>query len=180
MYERKSQVNFRVNEEKKANWETFVEKSEYSSISHFLRRAAEKEKARHENENQEKSESEVSSEQFESVTDHLEQISTRLQSIDRRLSSIEADQYGDEDLAELANDVYQVLPSSVNEIQIEQSRKMDGKDANTGSIADIARKLNADKSAVEMAIERLKNTTYAIRETENDAGITSYYKRGGN
>lgn len=46
----------------------------------------------------------------------------------------------------------------------------------TGSIEDIARRLDADEEAVYMAIKRLQNTTFSVYSTESGDGTVRYYK----
>lgn len=175
-YNRKSQLNLRVNKEKKERWKDFVGDSKYQNVSHFLRHSAESQIAR-EQQDDSQTKSQVGTESLDKVIERLDEISTKLKSIDRRLSGLEAERYDDEEIKELAPEVFQQLPSSVNEIQQEQADKVDGKDANTGSIEDLARTLGVEESAVEMAIQRLRNTTYSIKTTENEKGTTFYYKR---
>jgi hypothetical protein len=46
----------------------------------------------------------------------------------------------------------------------------------TGSVEDIARRLDADEEAVYMAIKRLQNTTFSVYSTESGDGTVHYYK----
>ena len=46
----------------------------------------------------------------------------------------------------------------------------------TGSIDDIADRLDADEEAVQLAINRLQNDTHAVDETESGTGTIHYYK----
>lgn len=110
-------VAARLSKEKKKRWEEYVEKSHQPSLSQLVRLATEREIARGNMlESPDQGESD-SREPSPEVLNNLEQISNKLQSIDRRLSAIESDRYGDEDLTELATEVYRILPSSINQIQ---------------------------------------------------------------
>jgi uncharacterized protein YfkK (UPF0435 family) len=104
----------RLSKEKKKRWEDYVEASNQPTLSQLVRIATEREIARESP--LEKVDSE-SQEPAPEVTDKLEQISHKLQSVDRRLSAIESERYGDEDLTKLATEIYDILPSSIVEIQ---------------------------------------------------------------
>lgn len=170
------QVNFRVNSQKKDRWKDFADESDYGNLSTFLRRAAEKEIARQEASEGRHQPAHTKTDDSEEILEKLGEVVTKLQSMDRRLSAIEADSYGDEDLKELATRVYKILPTSVEQIQQEQAKKLDGHQANTGTIEDLAEQLEADQASVEMAVQRLRNTTHSVYKTERGDGIEHYYK----
>ncbi|UHQ98122.1 hypothetical protein HYG81_21320 (plasmid) [Natrinema zhouii] len=173
----KQQVNFRVNDAKKIGWESFVEKSDYATLSHFLRTAAEKEIAQAEANDGEPQSPYQQDDSSEEILEKLSGITTKLSSMDRRLSAIEANRYGDDDLDELVTRVYQQLPTSIHDIHKAEAKKLEGKPGNTGSVEDLAQHLDADESAVEMAVQRLRNTTHSICQTESEDEIVHYYKR---
>lgn len=112
----------RLSKEKKKRWQDYVEASNQPTLSQLVRIATEREIARENPLEEGDSESQGPAPE---VTDKLEQISHKLQSVDRRLSAIESERYGDEDLTKLATEIYDVLPSSIAEIQsaIAQNKK---------------------------------------------------------
>ncbi|MFC7027833.1 hypothetical protein ACFQJ5_09975 [Halomicroarcula sp. GCM10025324] len=203
-------VAVRLSRNKKERWEDYVEESPMTTLSEVLRLAMEKEISRDDPITAPDTSGADSQEPSPEVIHKLDQISNKLQSMDRRLSAIESDRYGDEDLTELATEVYRILPSSVSEIQqavalkenaipgdessvdiefMGEAMDEDGEftlpseDATqtdrrpcTGSINDIATILDADKEAVQLAINRLQSTTHSVYSVESAAGTVHYYK----
>ena len=204
-------VAVRLSKEKKKRWEDYVEESHQPTLSQLIRIATEREIARGNPLEPPEEGDDDSREPSPEVMHNLEQISNKLQSIDRRLSAIESDRYGDEDLTELATEVYRILPSSVTEIQQAVAQKEGaypvGEDNSeiefmaeamtdndqeftpltsntgqsnrgpcTGSIDDIAARLDADEEAVQLAITRLQSTTHSVYSVESAAGSVHYYK----
>jgi phenylpropionate dioxygenase-like ring-hydroxylating dioxygenase large terminal subunit len=110
-------VAVRLSKEKKKRWVDYVEESHQPTLSQLIRIATEREIARGNPLESPEQGDDDSREPSPEVMHNLEQISNKLQSIDRRLSAIESDRYGDEDLTELATEVYRILPSSITEIQ---------------------------------------------------------------
>lgn len=110
-------VAVRLSKEKKKRWEDHVEESHQPTLSQLIRIATEREIARGNPLEPPEQGDDDSREPSPEVMNNLEQISNKLQSIDRRLSAIESDRYGDEDLTELATEIYRILPSSIKEIQ---------------------------------------------------------------
>jgi hypothetical protein len=110
-------VAVRLSKEKKKRWEDYVEDSHQPTLSQLIRIATEREIARDDPLRPPEEGGGDSREPSPEVMHKLEQISNKLQSMDRRLSAIESDRYGDEDLTELATEIYRILPSSIQEIQ---------------------------------------------------------------
>lgn len=104
----------RLSKEKKKKWKDYVEESNQPTLSQLVRISVEREIARENPLEESNSDSQDSSQE---VIHKLDQISNKLQSMDRRLSAIESDRYGDEDLTQLATEVYRILPSSISEMQ---------------------------------------------------------------
>jgi hypothetical protein len=204
-------VAVRLSKEKKNRWEGYVEESPMTTLSEVLRLAMEKEISREDPITASATNGADSQDPAPEVIHKLDQISNKLQSMDRRLSAIESDRYGDEDLTELATEVYRILPSSISEIQQAVAQKEDAMpgeevevdveymmeatgDENrtvtpsssdvtqsnqrlcTGSIEDISTTLDADEEAVQLAINRLQNTTHSVYSVESAAGTIHYYK----
>lgn len=210
MSEEYSTVAVRLGKEKKKRWKDYVEESPMTTLSEVLRLAMEKEIAQDEPITAAATNGADSQEPSPEVIHKLDQISNKLQSMDRRLSAIESDRYGDEDLTEIATEVYRILPTSISEVQQAVALKenaipggessadiefmgeaMDddgeftlpsedagqtGRRPCTGSIADIATTLDADKEAVQLAINRLQSTTHSVYSVESAAGTVHYYK----
>jgi len=125
MSEEYSTVAVRLSRDKKKRWEDYVEESHQPTLSQLIRIATEREIARgNPLESPEEGEG-GTQEPAPEVIHKLEEISNKLQSMDRRLSAIESDRYGDEDLIKLATEVYQILPSSISEIQQAVAQKED-------------------------------------------------------
>lgn len=116
-------VAVRLVKEKKKRWEDYVEESHQNTLSQLIRIATEREIARDNPLKPPEEAEEDLGEPSPEVMHKLDQISNKLQSVDRRLSAIESDRYGDEDLTELATEVYRILPSSVVEIQQAVAKK---------------------------------------------------------
>jgi hypothetical protein len=118
-------VAVRLSKEKKNRWEGYVEESPMTTLSEVLRLAMEKEISREDPITASATNGADSQDPAPEVIHKLDQISNKLQSMDRRLSAIESDRYGDEDLTELATEVYRILPSSISEIQQAVAQKED-------------------------------------------------------
>ena len=110
-------VAVRVSREKKKRWEDYVEESHQPTLSQLIRIATEREIARGNPLDPPEQGGAEQQEPAPEVMHKLEQISNKLQSLDRRLSAIESDRYGDDDLTELATELFRILPTSIAEIQ---------------------------------------------------------------
>jgi hypothetical protein len=182
------QVNFRVSETQREDWKGYAEENgvDYPTFSHFLRKAAQ-----HEVEGRSPTETpridSVEAEPSEEVLNKLDGISNQLASVEQRLSMLEENEIGDEEIAELANDIWGILPESELEITLDLKNKgeldeFEAPDVDpdgytlecSGSVQDIANTLNEDEADVDMAITRLKNDTHSIKEAQR-MGETHYY-----
>lgn len=129
----------RLSKKKKEKWEEYVQESHQPTLSQLIRIATEREIARGNPLEPPEEENSNSKDPAPEVVHKLEEISNKLQSMDRRLSAIESDRYGDEDLTKLATEVYQILPSSISEIQqaVAQNEGTDlGNEADVGYMSD--------------------------------------------
>lgn len=173
------QVNVALDPEVKSEWEDYVEDHpEYSYVSHLVRAAVGKEIRGQYSE----SGSGADGERLSDMESALLNIQSTLEGMDDRLSGVEQTiEQPSEDIQELSNEVFGILPTEPELTREQQSALeedtpvvVDGT-VQTGLIGDIADHLNEGRIYVRQAIEELQENTSLIGTIPVD-GETRYYK----
>lgn len=174
------QVNVALDPEVKSEWEEYVsEHPEYSYVSHLVRAAVGKE-IRGEYGG---SGSGPDGERLSDMESTLLNIQSTLEDMDDRMLAVERGmEEPSEDIQELSNEVFAVLPTET-ELQQEQHSAIPDEDTpvvvdgvvQTGAIGDIAEHLNEGRIYVRQAIEELQENTSLVGTKLVD-GEERYFK----
>lgn len=183
-YEKKS-VNLWVDPERKDRWQAYLdEDSEFQYLSQLIRQAVEREINQSQDEG-------LDAELSQEITTYLEelhgtvgQLEQVLQDVESRLSALEREVRDDPRVRQLANEVFETLPTKPA-IKDYETNIADGatppenvaRRAQAGTVAGIAESLDAEPQEVKAALDRLQEDTHQVHTMEWD-GQTRYYKEG--
>lgn len=195
----KTQVNIQVTKDRKERWEEAVKESpEVGTLSGFIRGAVEARINGHTNgTNGHTADSDALNEILEAV----QETNSRLNQLEGRVSTVEGLVRGDPEIEEVADSLFEILPTeeelqprqferrSGETVAIETSVDSWGDDRNevpigdlndaqlarSGHILGLAEVLGESPYNVEKALENLMEETYVVATTERD-GETLYYR----
>jgi hypothetical protein len=172
MGERK-RLNFTAEDSQKQRWEEFVENSkEYDSLSEFFRKASEHELKRgHPLEEQQSPQSTKIALELGDLRDLIEEIQSEIVWVRKEM-------HDESDLNNIAREVNEHLPTSLDEIIHRQYEDQEKEDefVNTGSVHDLAEVVDEDPRVVEDAITYLQNNFIDVKKTTTEAGTTHFYR----
>ena len=170
-------INLKIDSEKKDEITQYVEENnEYSSMSHFIRVAANKEMSDEEEDSQQVPPR--VSQTLNQITQELEEIRSGISGITIQLES------EDVDIQALAQEVYETIPRapatnsaeiastgrSLNELDNQHAQSVLQNSDKPSTITGIAQHLNADKKDIQDSIHHLKSNFLPILELVDDEG----------
>ena len=182
-YEKES-VNLWLDEEQKARWESYVEESaDLQYMSQLVRKAVEQEVN-----GSESNESPIAEGTIEQLTDAIEVIAgldRKLEALDDRLLSIEQAVRDNPEVRDLANRVFEILPTKAEISEYEHLVSTAGSrppenvasSAQSGALCDIAGVLDEPDHRVREALHKLQKDTHQVHTFERD-DETRFYKEG--
>lgn len=183
-HERNEQVNVVVTEGQKTRWKQHLEENgaAFQSLSHLIRQAVEKEVSSNEPDTHDKSESARDNSELLEAIGRLDE---KLQGFETRLASIESEVRNDPDVRDIANRLFEHLPTKDELLSYEKSVAEAGAQppddvvprARSGRIADLATAVEEPQHRVREGIERLQRDTHQVHTLDRD-GETRYYKEG--
>lgn len=155
MQENETLVNFLVDEERKQEWDEYVEKSDHVEyLSQLIRLAVHNEI--HDDTDQDSGQ--ATAEQFEEFSTQIENLKQRFDELDRRIHDIQEaveEPTASPATEELANDVIDVLPTKT-ELQSEPVLEHDGPER--GTTEWIATQLDAPEHRIRAAVDHAQET----------------------
>lgn len=176
-------VNFKIEEENKKEIDRYVEENnEYSSVSHFLRVAA----------NKEMSDDEGQVELPPRVLRTLDQVIAELDEVQEGIDGIAARlDSGNRDIEMLAQNIYDTLPvapvSNTAEVVAsgQSTQHLDRQKAHLAlqntdaptTISGLAQSLDADRTDIKEAIRHLKSNFLPILELVDEDGNKHFLKQ---
>jgi hypothetical protein len=182
-HDRNEQVNIVVTEGQKERWKDYLDRNgaEFQSLSHLIRQSVEKEVSSEENNTQEKAPTQDNSEILEAIS----RVDERLQDFETRLTSIETEVRNDPDVRDLANRLFEHLPTKDELLTYEQEVTEAGAQppddvvsrCKSGRLDDLATHVEEPHHRVRKGLERLQRDTHQVHTLDRD-GETRYYKGG--
>lgn len=179
----KENVNLWVDPERKNRWEKYLaEESEHQYLSQLIRQAVEREIQDETGTSANLSEDVAGHfDDLRGSIDHVEQV---MQEVESRLSGLERQVRDDPAVRQLANEVFEILPSKAG-IKDYETNIADGATppehvaprAQAGTIDGIADTLDSEPHEVRAALDRLQEDTHQVHTMEWD-GEARYYKEG--
>lgn len=181
------QINLRVEEETKENWKEFIEDTEVSpTISHLIRTSV--------NSRVESFYEETDDEEPEWSAD-IKDMKSEVEAIRKDVSQLLKDQRDEDDISELAQDVFdslETLPTSADNLEIPedtdptQYRRQraanmvitpSDKDdtANPQTVSALAERFDEDTDRIERAIDHLQDNFLPVVEVQID-GARHYFR----
>lgn len=179
----KESVNLWVDPERKARWQEYLEEeSEHQYLSQLIRHAVEREIQGGNGASVNISE-EVAG-HFDDLRGSIDRVEQVMQEVESRLSGLEREVRDDPTVRQLANEVFEILPSKAA-IKDYEINIADGATppehvaprAQAGTVDGIADTLDSESHEVRAALERLQEDTHQVHTMEWD-GETRYYKEG--
>lgn len=173
----KKQINAQVSQSQRKRWKEYARETN-RSLSDLIRLAVEKEI------NQEEQSSTGPDEvtrQLSTVVDTVERIEQKAGDLETRLQSVETEVKDDPNIKALANDVFEVLPDSEEEVMEAQHQDLKGTPtppetkASSGHIEDIAATLDEPIHQVRAALDHLQEETTLVQTVVWNDGAR-YYK----
>ena len=181
-HERNEQVNLVVTDDQKARWKQHLEENgaEFQSLSHLIRQAVEKEVSSNGTDTRKHSEPDRNNAE---ILEALGRLDEKLQGFDTRLASIETEVRNDPDTRDIANRLFEHLPTKDELLNYERSVAEAGAQppddivsrANSGRIADLAMTIDESEPRVREGMRRLKRDTHQIHTLDRD-GEKRYYR----
>jgi len=174
----KTQVNLVVNTEQKHRWEEYADEVE-RSLSGLIRLAVEKEIRSDGDEGSQSDDAEALPE----LEAQLNRIQTQLGDLDSKVGVIEREVRQNPEIAELANDVFQLLPVGQEEI-ISAEHSSGPREpveygevdtVSSGRVDDLAETLDVEAYQIRDALDHLQENTHQVHTTDV-SGETRYYK----
>jgi Arc/MetJ-type ribon-helix-helix transcriptional regulator len=177
-------VNFKIDDERKEEVEQYVEEnSEYPSMSHFFRLAAEKEMG--EDEERPHQIPPRVTRTLDKIVGELDELRTSIDGITARLEADETD------IEILAQEVYDTLPVAPAVTKMEAAASGESmqcleqrygqlmlEEVNTPStVPELAQHLNTDKEEIKEALHHLKSNFLPIMEFMDDDGNKHFFKQ---
>lgn len=154
--ERRPLVNLRVNIRQKARWERYAKQSgEYSSLSHLIRIAVEKEMS------EDSEESSIRGEMVDEVRTDLSSLSEDIEQLQKDVSWLRSRE--EHNVEELAHEMFASLPE-VRADGSDESAKQMGTIAgsNPQTVRVLADRFNTTPARVEEAIDYLKEHDFPV------------------
>lgn len=183
-HDRNEQVNIVVTEDQKSRWKEHLNQkgSEFQSLSHLIRQSVEKEVSSDGNDSREQP---ASTHDNSEVLDAIGRLDERLQKFETRLASIENDVRNDPDVRDLANRLFEHLPTKEELLNYEKSTAEAGAQPpdhvlpcnKSGRVEDLATHVEESRHRVREGLERLQRDTHQVHTLERD-DETRYYKEG--
>lgn len=178
----KDSVNLWVDPEQKARWEAYLEEETgVQYLSQLIRMAVE-------NEISETGPTDVTipaclENQLQEVTDTVQQFERNVQRIDERLVAIEQAVRDDPEIRDLANRIFDLLPTHEELTEYEQlvaqagSRPPETVESavHSGRVTDIAGHLEETEHRVRQALDKLQQDMHRVHTTQID-DEQRYYK----
>lgn len=181
----RANVNMWVDHEQKERWEKYLaDESEFQHLSQLVRQSVEREIGGNGKTVDLQGLAGLDG-KFDSLQNSIDGLSSTLEDVEARLTSIERVVRDDPDLRELANQVFEVLPSkdTIDEyralVSDAGSRPPEHVEpwVHSGMVADIANAIDANESRVAQALNKLQRDTHQVHSMERD-GETRFYKEG--
>lgn len=173
-----TRVNLVVSDAKKEEWESYAtENGEYSSLSDLIRTAVARElKGGHSPSNG--SQTEEVERQVAQVVEAVEGLSGRFEAVETRLQALEDKSHTDPKVEQLKGDVFDVLPTDKPGTQEWREHAEDPASGPGwfGTIEGLSEATGEPEYRVREAINRLREETHLIRETEFK-DETRFYRR---
>lgn len=180
MGENQTQINLRVDSDLKQEWEQFVEESgEYGSLSQAIRTAVEKER----NGSQPTISGPSGPERTGEILDRLGRLESRIISMAERMQVVEAAVKGDSDTADLATEIFDMLPSFESEKEaiggLGGGSYVDPETGEPfhGTKGEIFERVDGSFDDVNQAIERLEEDMPSLVKSVEIDGEPHFYKR---
>jgi hypothetical protein len=178
----KKQVNFWVDPDQKDRWQAYLdEESEFQHLSQLARQAIEREIQQSDDTNGSAEPSEAFDAYFDEIRGSINQLEQVMQEVEKRLSGLEREVRDDPQVRQLANEVFEILPSK-DDIKEYQNIAKHGTPpehvaprAQAGTIDGIADSLEAETHEVRAALDRLQQDTHQVHTVDWD-DKTRYYK----
>ncbi|MFD1644657.1 hypothetical protein [Haloarchaeobius litoreus] len=179
----KESVNLWVDPERKARWKQFVdEESDFQYLSQLIRKAVEREIQQSDDDGKAVELSENVVGHFDNLQNSIAELEQVMQEAEKRLSGIEREVRDDPQVRQLANEVFEILPS-MDEIKHYEIHIADGATppehiaprAQAGTVEGIADSLDIEPHEVKAALDRLQQDTHQVHTTDWN-GETRYYK----
>lgn len=178
----KDNVNLWVDSSRKARWESYIEdSSDIQYMSQLVRRSVE-------NEITDDDPGEVTipdrlEKQLDEAIERLQDFQRQVERFDDRLISIEQAVRENPDVRDLANRIFEALPTEDERQEYEQLVRQAGSKPpdtvepaiHSGRITDIAGHLEEPEQRVRQALQKLQQDTYRVHVTEHDDELR-YYK----
>ena len=176
------QINFRIDPERKDEWQQYVEDStEFRYVSNLIRYAVQQQiDGSAQSSNGDSVPSNIE-DQLEDMQEVLEEVATRNARMEDDIGNIKTEVTKDPELTDLANEVYEVLPDSKSSVK-EYAEQAVGYDFKPGqvpqgpkpaTISELSTVLEERELRIREAIQRLQKDTYLVASlVENE---TEYY-----
>lgn len=165
----RTQLNFRLSDQLKAQWADHVEESpKYSTLSDFVRQAAINQIERDNGDRQPMSEPAFTDEQLNQMTSSIDGVIHRLEELEESMTRVYelVQAQTQADMVDIMAVVFQTLPASKEDAVRADDMRVEVK----GQLYDT--------TTIGMALERLVNETKSVkRVTEDDE--TRWYKEAG-
>lgn len=183
-HERNDQVNVVVTEEQKARWKQHLDQNgaEFQSLSHLIRQAVEKEVSDTEADT---SNASAPARDNSEVLEAIGRLDEKLQGLETRIASIETEVRSDPDTRDVANRLFEHLPTKAELLDYEKSVAEAGvKPPNevvpcykSGRLDDLATTIEEPQHRVREGLERFQRDMHQVHTMDRD-GETRYYKEG--
>lgn len=183
-HDRNEQINIVVSKDQKVRWKEYLELNgaEFQSLSHLIRQAVEKEVR---DDSQHRDENQMAVQDNSEILEAIGRLDEKLQGFETRLASIEKGVRHDPDVREVANRLFEQLPTKDELLQYEESVAEAGAQPpndvvprrKSGRIEDLVTSLDEPQHRVREGLERLKQDTHQVHTMTHD-GDTRYYKEG--
>jgi hypothetical protein len=183
-HERNEQVNVVVTKDQKARWRQYLNENgaEFQNLSHLIRQAVEKEVSSNEPDTPDHSAPDRNNEE---VLETIGRLDDKLQGFETRLASIENDVRNDPDVRDIANRLFEYLPTKDELLNYEQTVAEAGTQPpdevapcyKSGRIDDLATTIEEPQHRVREGLERLQRDTHQVHTLDRD-DETRYYKEG--
>jgi hypothetical protein len=183
--QKRARINFVVKPDQKQRWKRYTQEEgdEFQSLSQLVRRSVEKEI--NQSDSVIDTDSNGHTSKIPEIVEGLQDLTKAVEDLDTRLRSIEQAVRDDPEMRELANRVFELLPSQEELDEYESIvDEAGGKPPdsvrnreNSGRIEDLARAVGESDHRVRKALEKLQEDTHQVHTCERH-GDVRFYKEG--
>lgn len=160
------QINFLASSAQKDRWQEYADEAGFRSLSEFFRVVAEREL--NQNESNEPTGDVGAGDQTPEVMESLNRIESHLHDLDNRIATVEREVREDPEIKKLANEVFGILPTREEIIELEVKEVSsdvlppDVSPSNAGTVEAIAASLEEEEYRVASALDKLRQETHQV------------------